>query len=96
MADELYESADPIFDFHAHSPFRISEHDNLVTMELDVPFADKSDLEVFRNGHELYVQLGPYRRSFILPDALHRRQVDRAQLESGTLKVSFGSPDKRR
>lgn len=95
MANELYESADPIFDFHAHSPFRISEHDDLVIMELDVPFADKSDLEVFRNGHELYVQLGPYRRSFILPDALHRRQVNRAQLEGGTLKVSFGNPEKQ-
>lgn len=93
MASELYEHNDPIFDYHAHSPFRISDSDGSVTMELDVPFAEKSDLDVFRNGNELYVQLGPYRRSFILPDALHRRQVTRATLDEGTLKVTFGIPE---
>jgi arsenite-transporting ATPase len=58
-------------------------------MELDVPFVEKADLDVFRHGHELYVQLGPYRRSFILPDVLHRREVIRARLEEGTLLVTF-------
>ncbi len=89
MADELYGDIDPIFDFEARSPFRIVEDKSTVTMELDVPFVEKADLEVFRHGHELYVQLGPYRRSFILPDVLHRREVTRARLEEGTLLVTF-------
>ena len=61
-------------------------------MEIDIPFVEKSDLDVFRSGHELYVQVGPYRRSFILPDALHRRQVSRAKLDDGTLTVVFSEP----
>ena len=89
MAEELYGDTDPIFDFEARSPFRIVEDKSTVTMELDVPFVEKADLEVFRHGHELYVQLGPYRRSFILPDVLHRREVTRARLEEGTLLVTF-------
>ena len=89
MADELYGDIDPIFDFEARSPFRIVEDKSTVTMELDVPFVEKADLDVFRHGHELYVQLGPYRRSFILPDVLHRREVTRARLEEGTLLVTF-------
>lgn len=95
MAGELYEDEDPIRGYEAHSPFRIVEEDSKVTMELDVPFVEKEELDVFRHGNELYVQLGPYRRSFILPDALHRRQVIRAHLEVGTLKVTFGDPESR-
>lgn len=90
MASELYGETDAIDDFDATSPFRVVESDKEVTMELDVPFFDKSDLDVFRHGHELYVQLGSFRRSFLLPDALQRRDVTRARLDDGTLRVSFG------
>ncbi len=93
MASELYTDADPAFDFSATAPFRIKEGEEAVTMELDVPHVDKSDLSVSRHGHELLVQLGPYRRSFLLPDALHRRDVTRARLEDGVLSVTFGTPE---
>ncbi len=93
MSRELYEESDPIADFEATSPFRIVERDGGITMELDVPFVEKADLDVFRKGHELYIQLGPYRRSFILPDALHRREVTRARLDGGSLSVAFSDPD---
>jgi len=58
-------------------------------MELDIPYIERAELDVFRQGNELYVQAGPYRRSFILPDALHRREVSRAKLDHGTLRVDF-------
>jgi arsenite-transporting ATPase len=93
MAHELYGDSDPIHDFEARSPFHIREVDGSVMMELDLPLVEKSDLDVFRHGHELYVRLGPYRRSFILPDALHRREVTRARLDGGVLQVTFGDPN---
>jgi arsenite-transporting ATPase len=93
LARELYGDSDPIADFHATSPFRIVDGAGGVTMELDVPFAEKADLDVYRKGNELYIQLGPYRRSFLLPDALHRREVTRAKLDGGRLSVSFSDPD---
>ena len=96
MAGELYGDEDPVRGFTATSPFRISEGNNEITMQLDLPLVDKSDLDVFRHGHELYVRLGPYRRSFILPDALHRREVVRARLDGGTLNVTFGNPEEPR
>ena len=95
MASELYGDQDPIADFVASTPFRIVDVDGLVSMEVDLPFFEKSELDVFRSGHELYIQVGPYRRSFILPDALHRREVTRARLEEGTLSVAFSDPDAR-
>jgi arsenite-transporting ATPase len=95
MSVELYGDKDPIFDFHATHPFRIIDTEGGLTMEMDIPLVEKSDLDVYRNGHELYIQVGPYRRSFILPDALHRREVTRARLDGGTLTVSFSDPDAR-
>ena len=95
MSGELYGGLDPIFDFSATQPFRILDEEGGVAMEVDIPFVDKSDLDVYRHGHEIYIQVGPYRRSFILPDALHRREVTRARLDGGTLRVSFSDPDAR-
>ncbi|MGH8913717.1 MAG: ArsA family ATPase [Acidimicrobiia bacterium] len=95
MSRELYGETDPIFDFHATHPFRIVDSDGGLTMEMDIPFVEKSDLDVYRHGHELYIRVGPYRRSFVLPDALHRREVTRARLDGGTLTVSFSDPDAR-
>ncbi len=92
MAAELYGSTDPILGFEAKSPFRIVETPDAVTMELDIPLADRADLDISRVGNELLVRLGPYQRSFVLPDALLRREVTRARLEGNTLRVSFGSP----
>jgi arsenite-transporting ATPase len=40
-------------------------------------------------GEELYVTVGPYRRSLLLPDSLKRRDVTRAQLAEGELRVTF-------
>ena len=95
MAAELYGGMDPIGDFEARSPFRVVEHGDSVTMELDMPFFEKSELDVFRHGHELYISLGAYRRSFLLPDALIRRDVTRAHLDAGTLSIDFGKPARR-
>lgn len=93
MSGELYGERDPIFDFSATHPFRIIDGEAGLSMEMDIPFVDKSELDVYRTGHELYIQVGPYRRSFILPDALRRRDVTRARLDGGTLTVSFSNPD---
>jgi len=95
MAAELYGDLDPISSFVAHSPFRITESDGVVTLELDIPFIDRAELDVFRQGNELYIQVGPYRRSFVLPDALHRREVSRAKLEGGTLGVAFSEGERK-
>jgi arsenite-transporting ATPase len=96
LADELYGGVDPVADFHTHSPFRVEESGKDVILHMELPFVDKHELDVFRHGVELYVQLGPYRRSFVLPDSLHRRPVARARLEHGTLQVVFGAPTRKR
>lgn len=91
MAAELYGDSDPVDDYAAHSPFRVSETDAGLVLEMQVPFARKDELDVYRQGNELYVTVGPYRRSFILPDSLQRREVAGAKLEEGHLAIRFGA-----
>lgn len=91
MAEELYGSNDPITGYEGKSPFKVTEKGGEVVMEMKVPFVERADLDVFRRGSELFLQVGPYRRSFVLPDTLRRRQVTRAKLEKGILRVSFGA-----
>ncbi len=91
LAAELYTDRDPINGYPVSTPFKITDSGSGdVIMELSVPFAEKTELDVLRHGDELYITVGPYRRSFVLPDSLRRRDVSGARLEDGVLVVTFG------
>lgn len=93
VGHELYADVDPTERFRDQRPFVVRDDGDDVVLELRVPLADKGDLDIMRHGDELYITLGPYRRSFVLPDSLKRREVRRAKLEDGKLQVTFGLPD---
>jgi arsenite-transporting ATPase len=95
MAAELYRDTDPVSGYSARSPFRVLDEEGMIVLEMDVPFVDKTDLDVFRHGVELYVEVGPYRRSFVLPDSLQRREIAKASFNDSVLRVSFGAEAKR-
>jgi arsenite-transporting ATPase len=90
VGEELYGDRDPTERLAVGRPFHVEDEDDQVVLVLAVPFADKSEVDVLRHADELYVTVGPYRRSFVLPDSLKRRQVRRARLRSGELRITFG------
>jgi len=90
LAAELYGDTDPVTGFKGVSPFALTEDGEEVVIELAVPFADEEELDVLRRGGELYITVGPYRRSFVLPDSLLRRRIAGAKLAGGVLRVTFG------
>jgi arsenite-transporting ATPase len=87
----LYGDLDPAAVLHQDEPLRVVADGDALTLSLALPFADRDELELGRNGPELQVRVGPYRRSLLLPDALARRPVDAAALVDGHLEVRFGS-----
>jgi arsenite-transporting ATPase len=89
LARELYGRSDPAFEYEGRRPFRVVEHPTEVTLEIDMPFVEKEEVDVLRDGHEVYITVGGYRRSFVLPDSLHRREVVGAKLDDGVLRVRF-------
>ena len=90
LGEELYGDTDPNEYLSEGRPFHVADHDEQIVLVLAVPFVDKSEVDVLRHADELFITVGPYRRSFILPDSLKRRQVRRAQLVEGELRVTFG------
>lgn len=90
VGDELYGDLDPTRRMSHGVPFRVEEEGGNVVLVMAAPFAQRSDVEVLRHDDELYVTVGSYRRSFLLPDTLKRRRVCRAKLEKGSLRVTFG------
>ena len=89
LGSELYGDRDPAVGFSGRRPFRVVEEPNQVALEIDMPFVAKEEVDVVRDGHEVYITVGAYRRSFVLPDSLHRRDVVGAKLEGGVLRVRF-------
>jgi arsenite-transporting ATPase len=58
-------------------------------LRLELPFAEREDLDVGRRDGELLVRVGPHRRAIMLPDSLRRRPVVGATMVSSWLEVSF-------
>ncbi len=92
LGDELYGDIDPASRLSDTEPFQVLDDGDDVILAITVPFAEKGDVDVLRHGEELIITVGSYRRAFILPDSLRRREVRRAKLEDGVLRVSFGKP----
>ncbi len=90
VGEELYRDDDPTEHFSTGSPFRVEDDADNVVLVMAVPFAETTDVDVLRHADELFVTVGPYRRSLVLPDSLKRREVRRAQLVDGELRVTFG------
>jgi arsenite-transporting ATPase len=91
VGDELYGEDDPTERLSEGRPFRVEDDGDDVVLVVGMPFAEHDDLDVMRHDHELFVTVGQYRRSIVLPDSLKRRQVLRANLSDGELRVTFGT-----
>lgn len=90
LGDELYRDIDPVDRMSETEPFQVLEEGSDVILAIAVPFAERGEVDVMRHAEELIITVGGYRRAFILPDSLKRREVRRAQLEHGMLRVTFG------
>ena len=93
VGSELYGDLDPADKLSTSQPLRVEDVGDDVALILTVPFAEKGDVEVLRHDDELFLTVGPYRRSLVLPDSLKRRTVRRAKLEDGELRVVFTLED---
>ncbi|WP_316520819.1 ArsA family ATPase [Kitasatospora brasiliensis] len=94
VADRLYGDGDgPERLAPGHWPVedRLAE-DGLLVWHLDLPGADRAELDLVRRGDDLVVGLGAHRRVLTLPSALRRCTVAGAGLADGVLAVRF-APD---
>jgi arsenite-transporting ATPase len=89
FGDRVYGDLDAASRLHEGQPLRITRRAGRTTLSLELPFADRDDLELGRNGPELLVRVGAHRRAIVLPDSLRRRRVKGATMVAERLEVTF-------
>ncbi len=89
MAKKVYGKKDPTQMFYTQKPIIIEKTDGGFDLYLNIPFAEKKDLDLFQKGDELYIKVGPYKRNIILPQTLLNYSVQGAKFEDKKLRVFF-------
>jgi arsenite-transporting ATPase len=93
VAAEVYGERDPADLLATTTPIRVSKERDGYALRLDLPFAERAELDVLRKGDELLVRVGQYKRNVLLPQALRALEVVAANLRGGTLVVRFAAPN---
>jgi arsenite-transporting ATPase len=89
MASSLYRNADPAQIFFSQKPIRIEKEDGKYVLSLHLPFVEKSQLDLFQKGEELFVRVGLLKRNILLPRVLLNRTIKGAKFERDRLKIAF-------
>jgi arsenite-transporting ATPase len=90
MAEALFpDEEDPTRVFYRGQPHRIEAVGDGYRMTIKLPSAVKGDLSLRRVGDELFVRVGPYRRTIMLPRPLVGLEPRGAKLDEGVLTIRF-------
>ncbi|MEI5673707.1 MULTISPECIES: ArsA family ATPase [unclassified Nocardioides] len=101
LAREVYDGSDPLAPPAGDGPFRVRRTSSGAVLHLALPHATRADVDLARNGDDLVVTVGSYRRVLSLPAGLARLRVSGARVEAGELQVRFrevtvAAPEKER
>ena len=89
LAEDVYDGGDPLALPSGSGPFRIGRTATGTVLRLALPLVSCAEVDLARNGDELVVTVGSYRRLLTLPAGLARHRVSAARVEDGELRVKF-------
>jgi arsenite-transporting ATPase len=90
----VYGGKDPARLFFAQKPLRIEKEDGRFVLSLHLPFVEKSDLDLFQKGEELFIRVGPLKRNIMLPRILLNHSIRGAKFVEERLLITFQSDRK--
>ncbi len=91
FAHALYGDRDPLAVPPAAEPLRITRTTAGAVLRLRLPFVAGTDVDLARDGDDLVVTVGSYRRLLTLPAGLSRHRVAGARVDGGELQVRFAA-----
>jgi arsenite/tail-anchored protein-transporting ATPase len=90
LGDALYNDINPAeVMYSGQSQQIIAEEGGGYRLRVPLPFADKTDLDLYRSSDELTLRVGPYRRNIVLPYALWNLEIGDAKFEEAALNIHF-------
>jgi arsenite-transporting ATPase len=87
LADDVFEGVDPLGMLFRGETHEIVKNGGGYDVILNLPLAEKTDVELSKRGAELFVRVGSYRRNILLPDSIARFHAAGAGIEEGRLTV---------
>ena len=60
-------------------------------LQVSVPFADKSQFQVYEGDREIKNKLGNFKRNIPLPEVISKYNLSKAKLEEGKLNITFSN-----
>jgi arsenite-transporting ATPase len=93
LADTLYAPGeDPSAIVRVERPYSFRKRNGSYEVRLDLPFAAKGEIGLFKKGDELVVEVGALRRHIGLPTSMAALVPARAHLENRILTVELHEP----
>jgi arsenite-transporting ATPase len=92
LGDALFDDHDAAAVLHASFTQDLVVTRDGARLRLDLPFADKGDLDLKLVGTELIVRVGPHKRTMLLPGALAGYRPSGATFDDDALHVTFDAP----
>ncbi|MCX6577722.1 MAG: ArsA family ATPase [Candidatus Aminicenantes bacterium] len=89
IARTVYGDQDPTQLFFSQKPVRIEKVDGRYILSLNLPFVEKSDLDLTQKGEELIVRAGAFKRNILLPRILLHHSILGAKFEGERLHITF-------
>ena len=89
LGEEIYGEQDPAAVLFTDDPLSIVRDGDAYVLGLKLPFASREELELAVKNDELFVKVGPYRRTIMLPKSLASRTLGQAELTDDRLRITF-------
>ena len=94
LGAEIYGSVDAAAILFEDDPMSISKGEGGdYTLRLHLPFTAAGELDLAAKDEELFVRVGPYRRTIMLPGMLRSRLISAARMVGDDLVMTFSRRD---
>jgi arsenite/tail-anchored protein-transporting ATPase len=93
LAGEVFGDGDPAAILHHELSQELSGENGTATLRLELPFAERGDIDLKKIGLEVIVRVGGQKRTIILPPTMAGYATAGARFEGGALEVTFERGD---
>lgn len=89
LGDVLYADIDPAERFADESPYKFRKINDLYQLTMQLPFLTKDEVNLTKQGDELIVTIGGFKRHIAIPRSLVANKVTGAKLTGQQLVITF-------
>lgn len=89
ISTKIYNNIDPSKILFNKQIFLLRKEEGVEVLCIDMPFIDKSELELLQNEDELIISIKNERRIITLPKSLQSKEIKQGKYENGYLNIYF-------